>query len=165
MPRLRRSDPRSALVLVECHGYAVLSGHWAHIGLHRSAHRSVWCYWNDMPTAFWGIRLIIAPVQCQESFDMVSVRTLLDGVFANEGAKGEHEKKVSNETIKEMIELGQLKEALEALKSDYPEVINHLGELTNSEKAYQRKTIDFAELGKIKARLQEAALDIVHSRK
>ncbi len=104
-------------------------------------------------------------VQCQKSFEMVSVHALLDGVFASEGAKGTPVNKEANETVIEMIEMGLLKEALEALKSEHPEVINHLGELNTSEKAYQRRAIDFAELGKVKARLQAAVLGIVRSRK
>lgn len=84
------------------------------------------------------------PVQCLESFEMVSVRALLDGVFGNAESKGNSHQGVSTETIQEMIELDQLKEALELLKSDYPEAINYLGELNSAEKKYQRGEIDLS---------------------
>ncbi len=43
-------------------------------------------------------------VQCQESFEMIDVRALLDGVFASEGSN------ISRSTIEGLIELDDLKE-------------------------------------------------------
>jgi internalin A len=94
-------------------------------------------------------------VQCQESFEMIDVRALLDGVFASEGSN------ISRSTIEGLIELDDLKEALEAMKSEYPDAVLHLSELNSNEKAYREGRIDLAELGKVKARLRLAVMDVL----
>lgn len=102
------------------------------------------------------------PVQCQESFQMISVRVLLDGVFANEvGAKP---LPIDQDTIVEWLELGELQKALEALRSEFPEVSIQLSNLKDAEKAYSQKRIEFEELSGIKARLKFAVLELLGSK-
>lgn len=99
------------------------------------------------------------PVQCQESFTMVNVRELLDGVFAQEmGAKAGQP---DRDTLLEWLEEGELEKVFDAIKSENPEAALHLGNLRDAEKAYRDGRIGFEELSRIKARLRDAALKIV----
>lgn len=99
------------------------------------------------------------PVQCQESFTMVNVRELLDGVFAQElGAKaGQWDR----DALLEWIEAGELEKVFEAIKSENPEATIHLGNLREAEKAYRENRIGFEELSGKKARLRDAALKLL----
>ncbi|MBL7798199.1 MAG: hypothetical protein JNJ90_17025 [Saprospiraceae bacterium] len=97
-----------------------------------------------------------SPVQCQQSFEMVNVRELLDGVFAEKiGREPDHS------SILERIERGELRLAFEAMKGEYPEVSGLLGSLSVAEKEYRDQKIDFKELAQKKARLSSAALDML----
>jgi len=103
------------------------------------------------------------PAQCGLSFEDINVRALLDGVFSNEmEAKGS---KLDKDTIAEWIELGELQKALEAMKSEFPEVTIHLSNLKDAEKAYGQSRIDFEELGKRKALVKFAVLEILERKK
>jgi internalin A len=77
------------------------------------------------------------PVQCQQSFEMVTVRSLLDGVFPSQ------EGKIDLGKVLELIEKGALKEALEMLKGEYPDAVNLLANLAAVEKEHQARRIDF----------------------
>lgn len=95
------------------------------------------------------------PVQCQESFQMVTVRSLLDGVFPSQDGK------IDLIVVQELIENGDLKEALEILKGDFPkEAANLLGQLDLVEKEYQALLIDFQEWSKEKAKLRNSTLSL-----
>ncbi|MFN0035503.1 MAG: COR domain-containing protein [Saprospiraceae bacterium] len=100
-------------------------------------------------------------VQCQKSFQMVSVRALLDGVFANE--MGSKSTPIDRDAIVELIEQGELEKALEALKSEYPEVSIHLSNLKDAEKAHQQGRLGFEKLAETKGLLKFAALEMLGS--
>ena len=102
------------------------------------------------------------PAQCGLSFEDINVRELLDGVFANEmGAKGS---KLDKDTIVEWIELGELQKALEAMKSEYPDVSILIGNLKEAEKANQQGRLSFVKLAETKALLKFAALEMLKSK-
>lgn len=99
------------------------------------------------------------PVQCQESFTMVHVRELLDGVFVQEmGAKSSP---FDQKLLLEWIEDEKLQQAFEAMKSEYPEASIHLGNLNDAEKAYREQRINFDDLTRKKAVLRDAALSLL----
>ncbi len=59
---------------------------------------------------------------------------MLDGVFAQE--MGTKPSPFDQKLLLEWIEEGELQQAFEAMKSEYPEASIHLGNLNDAEKAY-----------------------------
>ncbi|MBN8679433.1 MAG: hypothetical protein J0M29_14485 [Chitinophagales bacterium] len=100
-----------------------------------------------------------AQVQCQESFTLVSVRELLDGIFATEGSG----KLFTNEILVEMVEMGNFEEALQAVKEDFTEASALLGELQTNKQAYNSRLIEFSELEKIQTRIRYGLLEHLKS--
>ncbi|MBK9335943.1 MAG: hypothetical protein IPM98_04915 [Lewinellaceae bacterium] len=81
---------------------------------------------------------------------------MLDGVFAQE--MGTKPSPFDQKLLLEWIEEGELQQAFEAMKSEYPKASIHLGNLNDAEKAYQQGRIKFEDLAQKRALLRDAAL-------
>lgn len=96
-------------------------------------------------------------VQCQQRFDMVPVRALLDGIFS-EKTGGPI---VDRKTIQDWIENDKLKLAFEAMKNEYPDASTLLGNLREVEREHRNGKISFDEYGRQKAGLRDGALKLL----
>ncbi len=95
------------------------------------------------------------PVQCQQSFEMVTVRSLLDGVFPS------REGKTDFSVVPSLVANADLKTALELLKNEFPDAVNLLGNLAAVEKEYQAGRIDFDAWKQSRAQIADGILGLM----